>query len=448
MQADVLTKITHEFRSPLTIALGLLRHIREQKDLSSSSIRYLEIIERQCKNLTDLINQMIDFATTYAREHKMEWKTGNIVAFIEMIAETVRIHAEEKNIQLMFYCEEPEIITDFVPDYLHKIIFNLLTNAIKYSPEGSRVFLSLERKKNDGKTLVIKVVDQGVGISPDILPRIFDLFYKAPTKSKTSISSNGIGLALVKELVNAMEGSISVESTKKKGSIFSVELPLQKDENKLRTFWRQTKESPPQLHEGNREEKNENTLLDVPGQHSITPSILLAEDNNDVAFYIRSIFHESKYNILCANNGEEAFKMINDHLPDVVITDVIMPKMSGLELCKRIKNSPLLNHIPVIIISAKNKDEDILEGLKSGADYFLNKPFYPDELRVRVNNLLESRRLLKEKYRRSIVRNNDLAKNQENGHSEFLRPTTDIIYREMKNPDFTSGQLASELAIR
>ncbi|NLJ00385.1 MAG: response regulator transcription factor [Bacteroidales bacterium] len=139
--------------------------------------------------------------------------------------------------------------------------------------------------------------------------------------------------------------------------------------------------------------------------------------------------------------------MINNRPPDIVITDVIMPRMGGIDLCKKIKTSPLLNHIPVVIISAKNRDEDLLEGLKCGADSFIKKPFLPDELRVRVNNLLQSRSLLKEKYRRTVFRDENWEKSEENNHTEFLRHVTDIIYREMKNPEFTSGKLARELAL-
>ncbi len=259
--------------------------------------------------------------------------------------------------------------------------------------------------------------------------------------------SNGIGLALAQQLAKALGGSIEAESIKDKGSTFSFEFPIQRNEKQLHSYWRPIKETSNITEEGKSIKEDTTAHPDKSNQNLPGPTLLLAEDNKDIAFYIRSIFHDSKYTILYATNGEEAFKLINEHIPDIVVTDVLMPKMNGIDLCKKIKASPLLNHIPIIIISAKNRDEDLLEGLKCGADSFIKKPFLPEELRVRVENLLSSRNLLKEKYRRTVFKPEKLAKEEESFDTDFLRHVTDIIYREMKNPNFTSGKLARELAL-
>lgn len=447
--SDIFAKITHEIRTPLTVILGLSKQLRDQKNLSNGNLStYLNAIERQGKSLSELVNQLLDIANLQTSDKIVEWKTGNIVAFVEMVSETFRIYARQKEIELSFFCSETGIETDFVPDWLHKILYNLLSNAIKFSDEGSRVYLILERDKKEPKKIVIKVIDHGKGISEEMIPHIFDLFYRGPHTAKGISAGNGIGLALVKQLTEALEGTIRVESEVEKGTTFTVELPLRRNEKQLYAHWIPEKSVPLSLSTSPPPEEMKTILSSDSNENDPRTTILLAEDNKDIALYIRSLFHSDQYNIIHVYNGEKAWDMANTHIPDIVITDVIMPKKNGIELCKQIKSSPLLNHIPVIMISAKNRETDLLEGLKSGADSYIRKPFYPEELQLRVENLLETRQLLKEKYCRSLLKeeNSDQGDNA-NMNSEFLRHVTDIIYREMKNPDFTSGKLAQELAI-
>lgn len=446
IRSDLFAKITHEFRTPLTIILGLSKQLREQKDLSgNNTITYLTAIERQGRNLSELVNQLLDMANLRAADDSIEWKTGNIVSFVKMVAETYNLYARQQDMELQFFSDETEIETDFVPGYLNKILCNLLSNAIKYSDTGSRINLVVTQNKKDPKKIIIKVIDQGKGIKKEELPHIFDLFYKSPDSD--SQKSSGIGLTLIKQLVEILDGTIRVESNEHKGSEFTVELPIRRSSKKLYPYWIPGEKNHfPAAEKMKAPAENKELLTYHPNDHDPRTTILLAEDNKDIAIYARAIFKEDTYNLIYCHNGEEALKMANEHLPDIVITDVIMPKMNGLELCKEIKNSPLLSHIPVIIISAKNKDQDYLEGLKSGADAYIRKPFLPEELRVQVENLLKSHNLLKEKYCRAAVKEE---KNMpvDNVKVEFLRHVTDIIYREMKNPDFTTKKLAQELAL-
>lgn len=445
IRSDVFTKITHEFRTPLTIILGLSKQLREQKDFSgNNTLTFLTAIERQGRNLSELVNQLLDMANLRAADDSIEWKTGNIVSFVEMVSETYSIYARQQDMELQFFSEKTEIETDFAPTYLQKILRNLLSNAIKYSEPGSKINLMLLLSKKVPGKIEIKVIDQGKGISKENLPHIFELFYKSPDNN-VQISS-GIGLTLTKQLVEILDSTIRVESEEGKGSEFTVELPLRRNKNKLYQYWIPDKKNYSQPPPKNPPPVKEELLTHTPGNDDPRTSILLVEDNKDIAIYTRSIFSEDRYNLIYCRDGQEALEMANEHLPDIVITDVIMPKKNGLELCKEMKKSPLLNHIPIIIISAKNEEQDYMEGLLCGADAYLRKPFQPEELQVRVENILKSRDLLKEKYRRAVVRD-EKSVIYDNVNEGFLRHVTDIIYREMKNPDFTSRKLAQELAI-
>lgn len=448
LRRDIFTKITHEFRTPLTIILGLSKQLRAQYTLPASSLTYLDAIERQGKYLNEIVNQLLDLANLQMSDRTIEWKTGNVVAFIEMVSETFRIYAEHKEIELVFFSDETVIEIDFAPDYLKKILYNLLSNAIKYSDDGSRIVLKLERNRKERKSIIIKVIDRGKGISKEKLPYIFDLFYKCQLGDVETSLGKGVGLTIVKQLTELLGGTIRVESEPGKGSTFTVELPDRKSENQLLSNWK---------FDSNTQEAESNNLIDNKYEHDgwfsyeanendPRTSILLVEDNKDIALFIRSIFHQDQFNIIYAQNGEKAWDIMNHkYFPDIVITDLIMPKMGGIELCREMKASPTLNHIPIIIISAKNKETDFIEGLKSGADSYIRKPFYPEELQVCVQNLLEKQHLLKEKYYRTIT--GVKVESQNHIGVNFLRKVTDIIYREMKNPDFTPVKLAQELAI-
>lgn len=444
IRSDIFTKITHEFRTPLTIILGLSKQLREQKDLSgNNTLTYINAIERQGRNLSELVNQLLDITKLQMTDDPVEWKTGNLVSFVEMIYESHSIYAREQGMELQFFCDQTEIETDFAPNHLKKILQNLLSNAVKYSEPGSKINLVLAIHEKDPKKFLLKVIDQGKGIKKEDIPHIFTLFYKS-SDSDAQVSS-GIGLALTRQLVDILNGTIEVKSELRKGSEFTVTLPIHRNETKLYPYWTSGKNSQNQVVK-QQSPVSEELFSYKPHNNDPRTTVLLAEDNKDVALFTRSIFTAEGYHLIYCHNGEEALKMANEHLPDIVITDVLMPRMNGLELCKAIKQSPLLSHIPVVIISAKSEMEDYIEGLRCGADAYIRKPFQAEELQVRVENLLKQRHLLKEKYHRTVVKE-EKSEHKDNLDVDFLRHVTDIIYREMKNPDFSSTLLAQELAI-
>ena len=448
IRSDIFAKITHEFRTPLTTILGLSRQMREMKDISPNhSVTFLSAIERQSKNLSFLINQLLDIANLQSEVNTIEWKTGNIVSFVNMVTESFAILASGKDIDLQFFSKEKEVETDFVPDYLNKILNNLIGNAIKYSQGGTHIYVMTEISEKDKKKFIIKVIDNGVGISKDDLPYLFDLFYQ--TNQNKVKEGNGIGLTITKQLVEVSGGKIDVMSEPGKGTTFTITIPIQVSEKILYSHWKQDVPAESSYPSSTLANSNNGFFIDKISKDDTRYTILLVEDNKDIAIFIRSIFPNNKYNIVYCSNGEDAYKLVESTVPDIIITDIIMPKKNGIELIKDIKTSSLLNHIPIIIISAKNRNEDIYEGLKVGADTYLAKPFQPEELKIRVNNLLASRNLLIEKYRRTVLKedkNSDI-RDEVSANAEFLRLATDLIYREMKNPDFTPTMLSEELAI-
>lgn len=445
LRSNYFTKITHELRSPLTIVLGLSKQLREHKALANqNATSYLAAIERQSRQMSSLVNQLLDITRLNTAYKTIEWATGNIVSFVEMISETYNLYARQKEVELIFFCNETDIETDFVPNFLNKILQNLLSNAVKHSPPGSKIFLILEKDRKSSRKILIRVVDHGYGIKKEVLPHIFELFYQGP--SEKDQSGSGIGLALTRQLVELLGGKISVDSKEGKGAAFTVELPLQRTEKSLYPLWMGDKTGHPARIKQQPLMKADEIMGDKPIEHDPRTTILIVEDNRDVALFIRSIFSEEKYQVIHTNSGNKALEIANAYLPDIVITDVIMQDKDGIEVCKEIKRSPLLNHIPVIIVTAKNEKSDLIEGLKSGADAYIQKPFHAEELLVRVEKLLESRHLLKEKYRRTMLKDEKTDLNEQ-VNLDFLRHVTDIIYREMKNPEFSPKKLADELAI-
>lgn len=292
IRSDIFAKITHEFRTPLTIILGLSKQLREQKDLSgNNSLTYLSAIERQGRNLSDLVNQLLDITKLQTTDDSIEWKTGNIIPFVEMIYENYSIYARQQGMELQFFCHELEIETDFVPNYLQKILHNLLSNAIKYSEPGSKINLVLARNEKNTKTFSLKVIDQGIGIKKEDLPHIFDLFYKVD-HGDSQISS-GIGLTLTRQLTEILKGTISVKSEVGKGSEFTVMLPIRRNEKKLYTYWMPVKKQQPMGDNGHQPDTN-GLFSSRPNEKDPRTTILLAEDNKDVAVYTRTIFNTDR----------------------------------------------------------------------------------------------------------------------------------------------------------
>ena len=435
IRTNFFNNITHEFRTPLTVILGLSERLQSEAALTAGETSsYLKAIQRQGTHLLGLVNQLLNMAKINAGVNNPDWLKGNIVAYIGMAIDSYRLYAEDKKIRLLFTCSEPEIIIDFVPGYIDDILRNLLSNAIKFSGPGSEINVTLT--KNKRREVELKVADKGRGIPKDELAHIFDLFYQGNQSEKNN--GSGIGLNYTRQLVEIMNGTISVESEENRGTQFTITLPAGQSE----TF------TAPLLNSGNGELKNNlSNIYSHPvsaEEANAVATILLIEDSADVALYINSLL-PAHYKLVIAHDGTEGLHIANELVPDLIISDIMMPGTDGIALCSAVRSSELLNHIPFILLTAKSTLDDQLQGLKGGADAFIRKPFHPDELLVRIETLLRSRRLLKEKYMRSILKGENQYRRDIN--MEFLQRATDIIYHEMHNPNFSSVTLAERLCL-
>lgn len=445
-RTDFFTNITHEFRTPLTVIQGLNRQMQEKKNLTEKeNTAFREAIDRQSNNLLNLVNQLLDIAKLKRGTDDPQWKRGNIIAYLQMIAETFRLYADQKDLNLMFYSFITAEEMDFIPLYIDKIICNLLSNAIKHTDSGGKIdFVVSKGQRSD--TITIRIADTGEGIPEEDLNRIFEMFYQSP-QSKNS-SGTGIGLAFTQMMVEKMKGKVEVESHLRQGSVFTINLPLRNkqlslilplDENEkpFASFYK-TKDA--SIHN---EELQES--LDKEAFH-VKPLILIVEDNRDIVLYLKSLLI-NRYNVITAWNGEEALNVAEVHIPDLIITDLMMPVKDGFQLVSEMKQNALLNHIPVIMVTAKSSDEDRIKGLRCGVTAYIRKPFQQEELLVHIENIFENGRILKEKYMSAITRSDSESKLNNDANLKFLQFITNIIHSEINNPELNSTFLADKMAM-
>lgn len=380
LRENFFTNITHEFRTPLTVILGLSHDLQEPEvtDVGDKA----QTIERQGNGLLMLINQLLDISKIKSSVGNADWRNGNITAYFTMIVESWRDYARSKNIDLQFFAKNV-VEMDFVPDYVSKVINNLLSNAFKFTPEYGKVSLFLHREED---WLCIDVEDTGKGMDKKTLAHMFEAFYQA--ESDVQNIGTGVGLALVKQIMDAVEGKITAESTLGKGTTFHIRVPIRNEirhkiiENKMTNT--------PLLPQ------SDPMLADSEGSDDQC-RLLVIEDNSDIAAYIGAQF-DGRYAVSYATNGTEGLTKAQEQVPDLIITDLMMPGMDGLEVCRQVRSNEIINHIPIIIVTAKITEEERIKGIAAGADAYLSKPFNADELRTRVEKLLDNRRLLHKKY--------------------------------------------------
>ena len=427
------TNITHEFRTPLTVILGLGEQIQKGKPTDIEHIHSsAKMIVRQGNSLLQLINQLLDMSKVKSAVGTPDWHTGNIVSYIQMIMENYREYAQSKHIELSYTHQEQNIEMDFVPDYINKIMSNLITNAVKFTNKYGKVNVTVE---SVGSELKIKVFDTGKGIPAEALPHLFEPFYQAADDSLNI--GTGIGLSLTKMVVDAMEGRISVESQVGKGSTFTVMLPLKHGNQPWKAITNVDMTSLI-VNDDNEpaDNKSESADKDI--------KILIVEDNADVADYIGSTLAD-QFDIYYAKDGAEGLEKAKDLMPNLIITDIMMPVMDGLELCREVRASDILNHIPIIVITAKNSENDHVEVLKAGADAYLVKPFNTDELDIRVHKLLEQRQLLRRKYASPLADENDNYANLANADRDFLNKFVDVVNQQLTQNRQDVETIASKL---
>lgn len=437
--------ITHEFRTPLTIILGFGRQMTDGVLTTKEEMKKAGgMILRQGNGLLDLVNQLLDIAKQRSVVDQPLYRHGDAVTYIRMLAECHQILAQDKNIEFLFTAKQSTVMMDFIPSYLTKIVRNLLSNAIKFTPKHGEVRASVEEEKDKLK-LVVR--DNGQGIPSDDLPYIFDLFYQAQNPSADV--GSGVGLALTNQLVEAMNGTIEVESKVGVGTTFTVSLPLKaaRQGAVIKPIETYEPESPNYNQEPEESiEVPEESIEEPETTQKNAVSVLVVEDNADVARYIgMQIGH--KYQLYFAHDGVEGLEKALSLMPDLILTDLLMPRKDGLEMCREIKMSEVLNYIPVIMITARSTDADKLMGLEAGADAYLVKPFSADELKLRIINLIKQREVMREKYALSsnVHVNNMTALNKLD--KEFLHKFIDYVYVHMNNGTVSVESVAADLCM-
>ena len=429
---NFFTNVTHEFRTPLTVILGFSHEFLTAKTINIEEWREkVSIIERQGKGLLQLINQLLEISKVHATIGEPEWKQGNINPYIRMIVDNYRQLTEEKNIKMVFTPENMVLEMDFVPQYIRQIIGNLISNAIKYTPERGHIYITTSESNN---IFVLAVNDSGCGIPKQEQKHIFEIFYQGEN-SRDKVGT-GVGLSLVQQMVEAMNGTINVISDVGEGSSFIIRIPIRHGVQQLETF--APKITAEDLEKADQEEQQQDNEADNK------PNILIIEDHNDVAYFIGSCF-QGQYALHYALNGEEGLEKAKAIVPDLIITDLMMPGIGGLEVCRRIRSSQILNHIPIIIITARNTEEDRINGLKTGADAYLVKPFNAEELNVRVKNLLEQRQKMREKFLKAVHEGKESHAMLTDVDKDFVRNFTKSVFAHTTGNTVSIETLAESL---
>lgn len=379
------TNITHELRTPLTLILGPLEDMQKDASLPVKQTQKLTVIHQSALRLLNLINQILEFRKTETQNKKLCVCKGNIAPLIYEIGLKYKELNQKAKIDFRIQIEKEEMLLFFDREIVNIILDNLISNAIKYTEQG-RITLSLYQTiRNEVAYTEIKVCDTGYGISAEALPHIFDRYYQESGKHQAS--GTGIGLALVKNLVELHEGEIRVESMPNEGSTFYISLLTDNI-------------YPNALHADSTESAKEDGTREAgiddaqePALDSGKPILLIVEDNEEIQNYIAESFSDS-FEVITASNGEEGKQQALNRIPDIIVSDIMMPVMDGITLCRQLKVDVRTSHIPIILLTAKDSLQDKEEGYEVGADSYLTKPFSASLLRSRINNLLESRKKL------------------------------------------------------
>ena len=434
MRETFFTNITHEFRTPLTLILGLSQDLQQEE---SEQIRErAESIERQGQGLLTLINQLLDISKIKSFVGDPRTCRGNVTAHIAMIVDSYRDYAYSRDIALT-YLPQDQVEMSFVPDYVNKVFNNLLSNAFKFTPPHGKITITLWRVDD---FLYIDFADTGHGMDRETIEHAFDPFYQAESDSKHI--GTGIGLALVQQIVHTAKGQISIESKIGEGTTFHIIVPIINDLTAPHQSLSATTNVPIYPH-------IEADLQDSECEQDEPCRLLVIEDNHDIASYIGSQF-EDHYSVSYATNGEEGFRRAVELVPNIIITDLMMPELNGIDLCRQIRSNEIVSHIPIIVLTAKVSEEERLKGIEAGADAYLTKPFNTQELRIQVERLLDSRKTLRQRFAQIVLKKQEKDESETNDLEEdditFLTKMSAIVDQQIiQNKNTNVEEIAASL---
>lgn len=381
MKFRFFTNVSHELRTPLTLIISPLEGMLKETTDELQSTR-LQLMYRNAQRLLHLVNQLLDFRKGEMSTHQLSLSEGDIISYVHSVCNSFLLMADKKHIQFSFFSGIDTFSMAFDADKVGKIVMNLLSNAFKFTPEGGRVTVMIEHVAGTPDILEIKIADTGIGISDVDKEHIFERFYQAGHKGVEETTGNGIGLSLVRDFVTLHEGEVKVFDNIGMGSVFVIQFPVKHVETQVQL------PEETGMSAGDEEDKEMKEEAREETERKNFPLLLIVDDNEDFRIFMRYSL-ELQYRVKLAVNGKEAWEMMQEELPDLVISDVMMPQMDGNELCRLIKQDKRTAHIPVILLTARQNTEAKLEGLQTGADDYVTKPFNMTILVLRIRKLIE-----------------------------------------------------------
>ncbi len=454
MKSRFFANISHEFRTPLTLILGPVGEVMEEADKEETRHK-LNVVQKNARRLLALVNQLLDLSKLESGNMKLQAVCLDVVSLVKGLSQSFSSYAERKRISLNVCSDQPSVIAYIDKDKFEKILTNILSNAFKFTPEGGLIEISVTR---DEAHVTVRINDTGIGIPADKLGRIFDRFYQVDDTHTRAQEGTGIGLSLTKELVDLHRGTIEIASQEGKGTTVSLRFPLgtkhlRPEEICSRVegqegLWQPAVKVAPsddvdeaKLPEEVDQPKPPYELVSEPGE----TVVLVVEDNADVRDYVRRNLIDS-YRVREAADGEEGWKESLEEMPDVIVSDVMMPNMDGFELCRRLKADERTSHIPVILLTAKAGSHDRIEGFDIGADDYIMKPFEPEEVKARIRNLIEQRKRIHEHFRKHGLLEIE-EKQITPVDQRFLQNALAVITSHISDPAFGVELMAAEMAV-
>lgn len=431
------TNISHELRTPLTLIADPVNYIIHDDNLNSQQRSMLQIVQRNVLVLTQLVSEILDFRKVQNGKMELRLSDFNLAESMKQWIKLFSVSAQKKHIAISMDAPDT-IMLRADQDKIERICYNLLSNALKYTSEGGEISLMA---KEEGGRVMISVADNGCGISSDELPYIFDRFYQA----KNAGRGTGIGLAIVKAFTELHHGEVSATSIEGKGSTFTIHIPVrQKGE-----VTNQPTEKIEQLVEPSSAEEvpNQARHIDelIQPYQTDRPEVLIIDDNIDIRTYLRSVLSE-KYNVSEAADGKVGLELARKIVPDIVLSDIMMPVMDGLAFCQQLKTDKAISHIPVILLTARSLDEQRAEGYEHGADAYLSKPFSLRLLLSRIDNLIESRKKLNQTWSKG-VEDDEIGNISNEIDKSFLKQLRKIIQENLANSDLSVEQIGDEIGL-
>ncbi|NWG28717.1 MAG: helix-turn-helix domain-containing protein [Ignavibacteriaceae bacterium] len=448
MKSRFFANLSHEFRTPLSLIKGPLEQLISGR-IRDNLVDYYKMLLRNTEKLQNLIDQLLELSQLEAETIPLNKQQVELVSLVKGFTYSFMPLAEQKFISLNFNSSAEKISANLDRDKLEKIINNLLSNAFKFTPSGGKVSVDLSTESSaENQTAIVKIIDTGPGIPEEYQSKIFERFFRIDNTSKSGETGSGIGLALVKELVSLHNWDISVNSREGDGTVFILKIPLEKiEEAQDEKLISPLKESPDKKLEVVPLSGDDEFIsgIEEKSEAESKPLILFVEDSPDVRSYVYDLL-QPDYKVLLAERAEVGIEIALQNMPDLILSDLMMPGMDGIEFCSKIKSDWQTSHIPFILLTAKATEESKIEGLETGADDYLTKPFNYEELAIRIKNLIEQRKRLREKFSKEINVQPELVTSSK-VDSEFLEKAITITKRNISNEKFDTEKLAEEMFV-